>query len=712
MNEQEFANKIRAKYPVAYDNVSDTELTQKVITKYPVYASQVQIAKSALPTTPGKPVGRFAKFIDETAEDINRRSDRVADILARPDSSVAKKVGQIFGQGRGFETIPGAKTVISGLGKGIQWLAQTPPIKAIGEKIGESKLLQDLTYYYDNDPDFKDTVDAATNATRLGIDVGAVVSSANFVKNVTNKLIDKTKAIIPKPKPGFPSASEIVGGKITTSEGLKNTIATTGKDMNLINEGIRSGRIPNSQVYVKGDVLVSEVYNRLLNDIATKMNMNTPGLGAEFVKQISTNSGKWSVNQLIQAANQFVDKFVTTPLPTPPSNIVAGSVQKASELLERIPRGIKRLAGEVEEAAVKAERIRASLPTIGNAIKVNVPEVLIEGVSSADSSTLNAMKRTLDLAETKPKLGVKVQPSSVSGELAIKQFDLIDKQRVIIGKKLGEAVDELSKTVNVPMQDVYNNLDDILKQLDIVPTQTKTGVKLDFSKSNLSTAQKNKVQELYNLAREGGENLTPRQIYNKDRLFSQLKRESNLGEIGDVIVDMPDGTRKSMFNLFKDVYSKTLDEISPQNIRVLNLEYRKYRTMVDAIEDTLLRGGKNLEDVALLKKDPAEFAKVNLRRIFGDSASSAEFEAIATKMDELSRSLGYTDASPVVISNFANELRILYPETIPATGFQGGIRTSIKGLAENLLNVGKPNLTDQQKALRELIEALIREQSK
>lgn len=43
MNPQEFANKIRTKYPGAYDNVPDDELTQKVIAKYPVYASQVKI---------------------------------------------------------------------------------------------------------------------------------------------------------------------------------------------------------------------------------------------------------------------------------------------------------------------------------------------------------------------------------------------------------------------------------------------------------------------------------------------------------------------------------------------------------------------------------------------------------------------------------------------------------------------------------------------
>lgn len=42
MNEQEFANKIRSKYPGAYDNLSDIDLTNKVLAKYPVYASQVK----------------------------------------------------------------------------------------------------------------------------------------------------------------------------------------------------------------------------------------------------------------------------------------------------------------------------------------------------------------------------------------------------------------------------------------------------------------------------------------------------------------------------------------------------------------------------------------------------------------------------------------------------------------------------------------------
>jgi hypothetical protein len=45
MNPTDFANKIRQKYPGAYDKVPDYELTKRIIDKYPVYKSQVNLGK-------------------------------------------------------------------------------------------------------------------------------------------------------------------------------------------------------------------------------------------------------------------------------------------------------------------------------------------------------------------------------------------------------------------------------------------------------------------------------------------------------------------------------------------------------------------------------------------------------------------------------------------------------------------------------------------
>ena len=80
-------------------------------------------------------------------------------------------------------------------------------------------------------------------------------------------------------------------------------------------------------------------------------------------------------------------------------------------------------------------------------------------------------------------------------------------------------------------------------------------------------------------------------------------------------------------------------------------------------------------------------------------------------MDETARALGYKGANPADLIDFAEELRKIYPETIPPTGFQGGIRTSISGFIEKVAELGAPGAKDQQKALRELIDALLRDKA-
>lgn len=52
MTPSEFAAKIRAKYPGAYDKVDDVTLSKKIVEKYPTYTNQVQF--DAQPTQPGQ----------------------------------------------------------------------------------------------------------------------------------------------------------------------------------------------------------------------------------------------------------------------------------------------------------------------------------------------------------------------------------------------------------------------------------------------------------------------------------------------------------------------------------------------------------------------------------------------------------------------------------------------------------------------------------
>ena len=65
MSPQEFANKIREKYPDAYQDIDDVELSQRVIAKYPVYAEQVNFEQPV----EEKPAGLFERTVGQEVKE-------------------------------------------------------------------------------------------------------------------------------------------------------------------------------------------------------------------------------------------------------------------------------------------------------------------------------------------------------------------------------------------------------------------------------------------------------------------------------------------------------------------------------------------------------------------------------------------------------------------------------------------------------------------
>lgn len=420
------------------------------------------------------------------------------------------------------------------------------------------------------------------------------------------------------------------------------------------------------------------------------------GRGAEIAKT-GIKTGAEAVASGVKTGAEAVATGAKNVASSP---AVAGTVQFGKDIAGRVPTAIKRGVNAVEESALKAEKIKASTPAVKQAYKTNLDERIINTVNEADEATKQAYKQVVDIAEETPKtVGLKKQPSIVGGDLASKQYDIINAQKKSIGEQIGEVTKSLSKTTKVNMQDSFGQIDDTLASQGIIPQYTKKGVKLDFTGSKYTPAQRTKIQQLYDLATEGGDNLSPSQIKGKDQLFSQLKRESNFEGIGDLIIETPDGA-KSMFSVFRDIYSSKLDGISPE-IRALNAQYRKLSNITDDIEDSIF---KTPNFNATKSVDPAEFAKVNMRRIFGEAGSSPAFEAVANNMDTLARELGYKGATPKQVAEFAEYIRKLYPESVPKTGFQGGIKAGVSDIIEAVSKVGAPNLKDQREALKGLFD--------
>lgn len=404
---------------------------------------------------------------------------------------------------------------------------------------------------------------------------------------------------------------------------------------------------------------------------------------------------KKPVSEGVEAVSQGVGQNI------PESTTVQGVKQTATDIAERVPRFVSRVGEAVQEQGLKAERIRVSTPSVAQAIKVDLPESLIQTIPKADPVTKKAFKQVLDIAESpKVTLGQKSNPAIVGGELASKQYDVIEKQRKTIGDAIGEATKQLSKTEKINMQPAYSQLDNILSDQGIRPVYNAKGVELDFSKSNLAPKQRQVVKDLYALATEAGDNLSPYEIHKKDQLFSAIQREARADQVSDVLIDLPDGKKMDLFRAFRDVYSNELDNVSPE-IKNLNRKYRNVVTLIDDIENSIFK----TPNFNITKStDQAEFAKVNLRRIFGEAQSSPVYEAIADEMDAISRQLGYADASPKEVAAFAQEIRDLYPETIPKTGFQGGIRGALSDIIGSVTEAGKVDVRDKQKALRALLE--------
>lgn len=388
------------------------------------------------------------------------------------------------------------------------------------------------------------------------------------------------------------------------------------------------------------------------------------------------------------------------------SPVVRGAIQTGVEFAERVPRFVSRKNVQIRDAATRAARIRTAPPPVARAIKEGVDDRIINTLEQADDVTIQKYDEIVRLAEesvdSSGTLKATARPEIVAGEAAAEQFKLIDGQRKNIGQQIGEAVKKLSDNkAPVSMQPAREEMMDVLKDIGVSVSDNNGTMSLSFSKTGFTRAQRNKIKELFELATEGGDTLTPAQIHAKDRLFSQLQRETRMEGIGDIVIDTPEGSM-SLFRVFRDVYSNTLEEVAPE-IKPLNRQYRNLVTFIDDIEHSIIKSGRFETNKNL---DPAEFAQTNLRRLFSEAQSAADYRAIADEMDTAARALGYDGAMPSDLARFAYEVRKLYPDATPRTGFEGSIRASVGGVLDAAVNAGTPDLSDQQKALRELLNFL------
>lgn len=286
----------------------------------------VRLRTTGSPQDPNKPIVEEPGFFQGIKEEAETRADRFGGILERKDAGVVEKGVQLFGQGAGLgasviertaEQIPGVKQAFGALGSGIQWLSETdfpvifgpgiPPIsiKQIGETIGGTEFVQEIVNIYDEDPNFKDTVDAVANIARLGGDVQLASDAVGLSKTIVNKL--KTKITTPAPRGG--------GGG-----GDTGTLASKLDEL-----GVFAG---------ERTVAVGEKAGAITERVGT--NIKTKLVESEAISKLPTQVQRTAVRQGVEIAdvseiNRFFEDAVTSQTSKPLYKELADTAKAFSE---------------------------------------------------------------------------------------------------------------------------------------------------------------------------------------------------------------------------------------------------------------------------------------------------------------------------------------------------------------------------------------------
>ena len=423
------------------------------------------------------------------------------------------------------------------------------------------------------------------------------------------------------------------------------------------------------------------------------------GAGLGVVAPVAIGGIKKGFGAVKESAEQVVTKA---------KPIGEGVEAIAREFGTRAKRLGERTKGAFTEISERSKLIKESTPKVRSLIKNNVDPDIIDFATKADKVTKKGLKEIVDIARKSKGLGIQERPGIVAGRAAGSQYSLINKQKKNIGKKIGEAVSKLSKTERVDMGESFGKLK---SQLQAEGVTFKGGrlTNSSFNGTNFTPQQRSKITELWKLSTEKVRNVTPKDLWKKDNLFSKLQREARFEGVSDILIELPDGSKKNLFNVFRDVFRDTLDNVSPDGIRGLNKQYREYSLFVDDIENSIVKSGKFETGKGV---DVSNFAQTNLRRIMSDAQSAGDFLAIARKMDVQARKLGFQGARPEDLISFSERMKDIYPKSTPPTGFRGGIGRGVVDAVGTISEAGKANLGDKQKAIEEFFDLVSKKTTK
>jgi hypothetical protein len=380
---------------------------------------------------------------------------------------------------------------------------------------------------------------------------------------------------------------------------------------------------------------------------------------------------------------------------------IQAAQQTLSEAGTRVGRILQRPAQAVRSKAEQAARIQQLPKNARPAVRVGIDDAIVDLAVQGDAPTRDAMRKMVQMAEQPKSARPTAGPASVASDVAVDQYQVIERQRRVIGDQIGALSDELPTLQNIDITPTRQAVTDVLGNNGI--QLTPEGQLVATDNMRVSDEQLSVLNKIWQRVSSRND-MSAKNLHELDQWFSSTQRTARVvDKIEDMYIKVPTPENEMIdvpiYKFFRDAFGQRLDDVAPANLRDLNRQYRQLSNLTEDVESTLVRNS-NLQ--TLQQSDISNPS--GLRRLFGEAQSAEDFRMIYNQMDELSRNLGYQGARADELYYFANKIRDYYPDTIPDTGFRGGIGSSIRDVIGSTLRIGEVTPADQQQALKRLLE--------
>lgn len=441
-----FASSVRAKFPTGaasdgrtYSSMSDAELTQRIVSKYPVYASQIQMPAVPVPKTIGT----------ETADTMMAAGKKaVTDVTAGAD-----KIQAGVREGNPVKAVTGLGE--AGLGSAAAAVqAIFAPITSVMKAAGEAgSNIPGMGGLANSGP-----VSAALDKVNaLGAALDAIAAKhPQIAKDLTDALTVVSAVVGPK---GLPEAA----GEATLSDVAKSSF-------NAAKDASASADALGAKIGAKSEALATK--------IGESAPMKTAVAGAKGVKD--------AVLELPGKAFGAVK-----------SGVSAAVKPAASALAEGDTVGSATARSFIDKQAAKAD-LALQPPVVQKAVAAKIPQpvaTFVHGLSTQEKTT--AMKM-LDLQEEGMKnLSSKNRPESLIGQ------NVLDRVKAIAdaNKKAGEGTQGAVSAIADKPVNYEGTAKTFMDHLDTLGIHPAEDGKLDFSGSQFdgpaSAKNRNFLQAAY-----------------------------------------------------------------------------------------------------------------------------------------------------------------------------------------------------------------------